>query len=100
MPQEAIAERLRAARPEGDAAQQQGAVIAEQGIVLRLVREHGRVASLELELHEWREQRGDLGDDAPLVGLRPRLRHGEVDAVGVCLEQRDAARLELAAEKA
>ena len=72
--QERLAERLGAARAERHAAQQERAVVAEQRVVLRLVRQHRRVAPLELELHERRQQRRDLGDDAPLVGLAPASR--------------------------
>ena len=97
--QEGLAEGLGAAGAEGDAAQQELAVVGEERVVLRLVREHGGVAAVELEVHERRQQRGDLGDDAALVGLGPLFGDGEVDAVGVGLEQRDAAGGEFAAHE-
>ena len=45
------------------------------------------------------EQRGDLRHHAPLVGLAPAFGHREVDAVGVGLEQRNAAGGEFAAHQ-
>ena len=83
-------ERLGAARAKGDASQKQLAVIVEERVVLGLVRQHRRVTTLELELNQrWKEGR-NFRDDAPLVRLGPWFGHGEIHAIGVRLEQRDA----------
>ena len=63
------------------------------------MRQHRAVAAFELELHEPRQQRADLVDDAALVGFGPVRRHLEIHAVRVGLEQRHAARGKLAAQQ-
>ena len=84
--QEGLTEWLHAARPKGHAAQEHRAVVAEESIVLWLVRKHCGVASFELELDEWRKERRDLGHDASFVRLAPCGGHGEVDPVRVRFE--------------
>ena len=98
-PQERLAVGLRAARAECDAAEDQLAVVGEKGVVLRLVREHRGVATVELELDHRGEEGRHLGHHALFVVGGPRSGNGEVDAVGIGLEQASAARRELRAHQ-
>jgi len=97
--EEGFAERLGSALAEGDAAQNEGAIVAEEGVVLGLVGKHGGVTAFEFELDLGREQLGDFGDDAALIGLCPAIGDGEVDAVGIGFEEGDAAGGEFAAHE-
>ena len=97
--QEGLSKGLRAARTEGHAAEDDLAVMAREGIVLGLVREHRGIAPVKLQVNERRQQGRHLGHDAPLVRLLEALRHSEIDTIGVRLQQRHAPTAQLPAQK-
>jgi hypothetical protein len=81
------------------AAHDEAVVVAEERVVLDLVRVHRAVAAVELQADAVGQRLADRADRAALVGLRPARRGLEVHAVGVGLDQRRAEALEARADE-
>src|SRR6516225_337667 len=98
-PEKSFTEWLSPTRTERDTVQDGRAVVPEQRVILRLVRQHCGVTTLEFQLHTRRKHSCHLSHYAPLVYLGPSVRHRKVDAVCVGLQECHTATLQFAAHK-
>ena len=90
--QEALTEGFRPTGAQRDPAYDELSAVAQQGIILDGMAQHGLIAPFVLQADPCRELCSDLGDQGTLLRFGPVGWHCEVHPVCICLDQGHAAR--------